>query len=261
MPAAARKAAISFGMVHIPVSLYTAVQERGISFNQLTPDGVRIRQKKVREDTGAEVQSSEIVKGYEYAKGQYVVITDDELERIKTERDKAIRILHFAPPDSIPSIYYDKSYLAAPDGSDKAYELLRRAMLDEGVIGVGQSVLWAKQTMMALIPEESGIRVQTLFYQDQVRALPVQARRQEISEAEMNMGKMLVHSMIEPYQPEKYRDEYEEKLVQAIQRKIDGQEIVAAAEPQGSVVNLMEALEKSLAMRSEERQPELVGVR
>ena len=99
MPAAARKAAISFGMVYIPVSLYTAVQEKGIGFNQLTTDGVRIRQKKVREDTGAEVAASDIVKGYEYARGQYVIITEDELERIKSERDKAINILHFTTPE------------------------------------------------------------------------------------------------------------------------------------------------------------------
>lgn len=259
MPAAARKAAISFGMVHIPVSLYAAVQERGVSFNQLTMDGVRIRQKKVREDTGAEVDSSAIVKGYEYAKGQYVVITDDELERIKTERDRAIRILHFAPPETIPSVYFDKSYLCAPDGSDKAYELLRRAMLDEGVIGIGQCVLWSKQTMLALIPEPDGIRMQTLFYRDQIKRLPVEPRQGAVSEAEMQMGRMLVHSMIAPYQPEQYRDEYEEKLLAAIQRKIDGQEIVAAAEPQGNIVNLMDALEKSLAQQG--RQPELAGVR
>lgn len=88
-----------------------------------------------------EVQFAEIVKGYAYSKGRYVVITDDELERIKSGRDRAIRILHFAPPETIPSVYFDKSYLCAPDGSDEAYELLRRAMLDEGVIGIGQCVL------------------------------------------------------------------------------------------------------------------------
>lgn len=249
MPAAARKAAISFGMVHIPVSLYTAVQEKGVGFNQLTRDGVRVRQKKVREDTGAEVQADQIVKGYEYAKGQYVILTDDELERIKTERDRTIRILHFAPPESIPSVYFDKSYLCAPDGSDKAYELLRRSMLDEGVIGIGQCVLWSKQTMLALIPEPEGIRMQTPFYRDQIKRLPVQPRQGEVSDAEMRMGRMLVHAMIQPYAPEKYRDEYEEKLVSAIQRKIEGQEIIAAAEPQGNVINLMEALERSLAQQ------------
>ena len=260
MPAAARKAAISFGMVYIPVSLYTAVQEKGISFNQLTKDGVRVRQKKVREDTGTEVDSSQIVKGYEYAKNQYVVISDEEFERIKSERDKAIRILHFTPPEAVPSVYFDKSYLSVPDGSDKAYELLRRAMLDEGVIGIAQCVLWNKQNMMALIPEETGIRIQTLFFQDQIKTLPVHARKQEISEVEMNMGKMLVHSMIAPYQPEVYHDEYEQKLISAIQRKIDGQEIVSAAEPQGNIISLMDALEKSLAAQQGQRQPEMAGV-
>ena len=188
----------------------------------------------------------------------YVVITDDELERIKTERDRAIRILHFAPPETIPSVYFDKSYLCVPDGSDKAYELLRRAMLDEGVIGIGQCVLWSRQTMLALIPESDGIRMQTLFYRDQIKRLPIEPRVGAVSETEMQMSRMLVHNMIASYQPEQYRDEYEEKLLAAIQRKIDVQEIVAAAEPQGNIVNLMEALEKILA---QQREPELSGVR
>lgn len=265
MPAAARKAAISFGMVYIPVSLYTAVQEKGIGFNQLTKDGVRVRQKKVREDTGAEVSSSEIVKGYEYARGQYVVITDDEMERIKSERDRAINILHFTTPESIPSVYFDKSYLVAPDGSDKAYELLRRAMLERGVIAIAKSVLWSKENMIALIPEENSIRMQTLFYQSQIKYVPMSARRTEVSEAELNMGKMLVDSMVRPYQPDQYRDEYEEKLLAAIQRKVDGQEIVAAPQRhESNVINLMEALQKSLAQQGvdqAERKPELAGVR
>ena len=147
MPAAVRKVAISFGMVYIPVALYTAVQERGVRFNQITPDGVRVRQKRVREDSGAEVPSSEICKGYEYAKGRYVVLTDEELERVQSERDRAIQILHFAPAGSIPPVYYDKSYLCTPDGGDKAYELLRRAMMEEHVVGVGQCVLWNRQDM------------------------------------------------------------------------------------------------------------------
>ena len=133
-------------------------------------------------------------------------------------------------------------------------------MLEEGVIGIGQCVLWTKQTMLALIPEPESIRVQTLFYQDQIKRLPVQIRQGEVTDVEMNMGRMLVHSMVQPYEPAKYRDEYEEKLISAIQRKIDGQEIMAAVEPQGNVVNLMEALEKSLAMQAGQRQPEMAGV-
>ena len=264
MPAAARKAAISFGMVYIPVSLYTAVQDKGIGFNQLTKDGVRIRQKKVREDTGAEVPASDIAKGYEYARGQYVIITDDELERIKSERDKAINILHFTTPESIPSVYFDKSYLVTPDGSDKAYELLRRVMIERGVIAIAKSVLWSKENMMALIPEENGIRMQTLFYQNQIKYVPMATRKAEISDAELSMGKLLVDSMVRPYQPELYRDEYEEKLLAAIQRKVDGQEIVAAPQQrENNVINLMEALQRSLAQqggKQPDRKPELAGV-
>ena len=247
MPAALRKTAISFGMVHIPISLYPAVQEKGISFHQLTNDGVRIRQKKVREDNGAEVESADIIKGYEYAKGRYVTLTEEELERTRTARDRSIRILQFTPLEYIPPVYFDKSYLSAPDGSDRAYELLRLAMQDEGVIGIGQCVLWNRQNMLALIPEPDGIRVQTLFYQAQIRMFPRSSGKIEVSEDELHMGRLLVHSMIAPYAPEKYRDEYEERLIAAIQRKIDGQEIVAAAEPQGGIADLMEALRKSLA--------------
>lgn len=261
MPAAVRKLAISFGMVYIPISLYTAVQEKGIGFHQITRDGVRVRQKKVREDTGEEVQAADIAKGYEYARGQYVILREEELERLQTRRDRAIEILHFAPTGSIPSIYFDKSYLCAPNGSDKAYELLRRAMLDENVTGIGRCVLWNRQAMLALIPEESGIRMQTLFYQEQIRALPRPAHSAVVSEAEMRMGRALVQSMVQPYQPENYHDEYANKLLAAIQRKIEGQEIVASAEPQGNVIDLMEALEKSLAMQFSQPQPEMVGTR
>lgn len=259
MPAAVRKVAISFGMVYIPVALYTAAQERGVRFNQITPDGVRVHQKRVREDSGAEVPSSEICKGYEYAKGRYVVLTDEELERVQSERDRAIQILHFAPAGSIPPVYYDKSWLCAPDGGDKAYELLRRAMMEEQVVGVGQCVLWNRQDMLALIPEENGIRVQTLFYRQQLRTSPFSAPQAQVTEAEMRMGKQLVQAMTRPYQPENYRDEYEEKLLAAIQRKIDGQEITAAAEPARNVIDLMEALQKSLEMQAGRREPALAG--
>lgn len=130
-------------------------------------------------------------------------------------------------------------------------------MQDEGVIGIGQCVLWNRQNMLALIPEPDGIRVQTLFYQAQIRMFPRSSGKIEVSEDELHMGRLLVHSMIAPYAPEKYRDEYEERLIAAIQRKIDGQEIVAAAEPQGGIADLMEALRKSLA---QVKVPEPTGV-
>jgi DNA end-binding protein Ku len=195
-----------------------------------------------------------------------VVVTDDEIEELKTERDKTISILHFTEQGSIPSVYFDKSYLVAPDGGDKAYELLRRAMLESGVIGVARSVLWSKESMMALIPEENGIRLQTLFYMSQIKTLPMPARRAEVADTELNMGKLLVQSMIQPYQPELYRDEYETRLMEAIQRKVEGREFVDTMPQQsaGNVIDLMEALERSLAQRQMvppvQRQPVLSGV-
>ena len=113
-------------------------------------------------------------KGYEYAKGRYVVLTDEELERVQSERDRAIQILHFAPAGSIPRFTMISPIFCAPDGGDKAYELLRRAMMEEHVVGVGQCVLWNRQDMLALIPEENGIRVQTLFYRQQAANAPFQ---------------------------------------------------------------------------------------
>ena len=111
------------------------------------------------------------------------------MESIQSERDRAIQILHFAPARSIPSVYYDKSYLCAPDGGDKAYELLRRAMMEEHVVSVGQCVLWNRQDMLALIPEENGIRVQTLFYRQQLRMPPFSAPQVQVTEAEMRMDR------------------------------------------------------------------------
>ena len=137
-------------------------------------------------------------------------------------------------------------------------------MSERGVIAIAKSVLWTKETMMALIPEDNGIRMQTLFYQNQIKYVPMAARKTEVSDAELNMGKMLVDSMVHPYQPELYRDEYEEKLLAAIQRKVDGQDIVAAPQRRESnVIDLMEALQRSLAqqgLRTPERNPELAGV-
>ena len=168
-------------------------------------------------------------------------------------RGRAIQILHFAPPRGIPPVYFDKPYPCAPDGGGKTYGLLRCAMAEGHAVGIGQCVPWNRQGMLALIPEESGIRVQTLFYRQQLRTSPFSAPQAQVTEAEMRMGKQLVQAMTRPYQPEDYRDEYEEKLLAAIQRKIDGQEITAAAEPAHNVIDLMEALQKSLEMQAGRR--------
>lgn len=153
------KSAISFGLVHIPVSLHTAVKDHDIQFNQLhKADSSRIRYKKVCGHCGREVKAEDIVKGFEYDKDQYVVVTDDDFEAIKTEKDRSLHILHFANLDQISPVYYDKTYHAVPEsGGEKAFELLRVALMEEQKIAVAKTVLGSKETLTALIPREDGL--------------------------------------------------------------------------------------------------------
>lgn len=246
---AARKSVISFGMVAIPIAMHTATRDNDIHFNQLhDEDKSRIRYKKTCVHCGKELAAADIVKGFEYEKDQYVVISDEEIEKIKTEKEKSIQILHFARLDQISPVYYDKTYQALPEiGGEKAFELLRAALMAEQKIAVGKTVLGAKDTLMAIIPREDGMLISTMFYAADIRELPKQYSRPEISDQELNMAKILINSMDTPFDPEKYQDEYQGKLRQLIETKISGQEIVATApETAGKVIDLMEALKASV---------------
>ncbi len=160
----ARKSVISFGMVAIPIDMYTATQDNDIHFNQLHKDDhSRIRYMKTCAHCNKEVKSGDIVKGYEYDKDSYVVISDEELEEIKTEKEKSIEILNFVKLDEISPVYFEKAYQAVPQvGGEKAFELLRSALIDEKKVAIGRSVLGTKETLMSLIPREEGIIILTL---------------------------------------------------------------------------------------------------
>ena len=243
------KTAISFGLVHIPVSLHTATTDADIRFNQLHRETKeRIRYKKVCHNCGEEVTADDIVKGFEYEKGKYVIVTDDDFEKIKTEKDRTIQILHFTDLNQIDPVYYDKTYHTIPEmGGEKAFELLRRAMLDENKIAVAKTVIGTKETLLALIPREDGIMAETMFYEDEIKELPKAYTKQPVGEAELAMAKTLISSMIKPFDTSQYRDEYQARLKELISQKIAGRETVApASEPQGNVIDLMEALKKSV---------------
>ncbi len=252
MPAAAHKGAIQFGLVYIPVSLHTAVSTNDISFNQLHRDShARIRYKKVREDTGQEVSTDEIVKGYQYEPGKYVVLTEAELEQMKSEKDRAITILQFVNRDSIQPVYFEKAYYVTPDsGSDKAYSLLLAAMEQENVVAIAKSVLGTKETMMALSPLRGCILLETLYYQEEIKPVPQALGSFQISDREMNMAKMLISSMTSTFQPEQYHETYAQRLKDAIQQKISGRQFVSPRQEQeDNVINLMDALAKSIQQR------------
>lgn len=257
--AVSHKGAISFGLVHIPVSLYTATQDNDIHFNQLHKGTKeRIRYKKTCPHCGEEVKSEDIVKGYEYDKDHYVIMTDDDFEKIKTEKDKSIQILHFTDVSNIEPIYFDKTYHAVPDaGGEKAFELLRKAMLEEKKIAIAKTVMGTKETLMAIIPSESAILFETLFYQDEIKELPKSFIRPEVNADELKMAKTLIDSMVKPFESEQYHDEYQERLRQVLEQKINGNEIVASAEePESSnVIDLMDALKASIEQNKSEKSP------
>lgn len=254
----ARKSVITFGMVAIPIAMYTATQDNDIHFNQLhKEDNSRIRYKKTCAHCGKEIKTDDIVKGYEYDDDKYVVITDNEIEKIKTEKEKSIQILHFAQLNQISPVYYEKTYQAAPEaGGEKAFELLRGALMAEQKIAIGKAVMGTKDTLMAIIPREDCILISTMFYADDIKEIQKQYTKPEVAEQELNMAKMLINSMDTPFDPGKYKDEYQIKLRALIETKISGKEVVAPeAESDGKVIDLMEALRASVEKAKKEKEP------
>lgn len=246
--AVANKTTIAFSLVSVPISMYTATQDNDISFNQFhEADGQRVRYKKVCGHCGKEVKNEDIVKGYEYAEDKYITISDDDLEKIKTEKDKSIQILHFANLNQISPTYFDKSYYAVPEaGGEKAFELLRSALMQEQKIAIGKTVMREKEYLIAIIPREDGMLIQTMLFQDDIKELPKTYQKPEISEEELQMAKMLINSMNTPFNSAEYKDEYQEKLKDLIETKIQGKEVQNKEESQTTIINLMEALKQSI---------------
>lgn len=256
--AVAHKTVISFGLVAIPISMYTATQDNDIHFNQLhIEDNSRIKYKKSCSHCGKEITTKDIIKGYEYDKDNYVVVTDDDLEKIKTEKEKSIQIMHFAQLNQISPIFYDKTYQATPlAGGDKAFELLRAALMSEQKIAIGKTVMGTKETLLAIIPREDGILISTMYYEAEIKDLAKSYNKPEIIDAELKMAKALINSMVTPFEPSMYNDEYQIKLRELLETKIAGKEIVAAkSETPGNVINLMDALKASIEQNKIKKTP------
>lgn len=247
--AVAHKGSISMGMVLIPVGLYKTTVDNDIHFNQLEKESkARIKYKKYCSHCGKEVAAKDIIKGYEYEKDKYVVMTDDELERIKTKKDKTIHILQFAKMSEVNMIYYEKDYYAIPEaGAEKAYELLRQALLAEKKVAIAKTVMGTNEKLLVLYPLKDGMIVKTLFYNDEIAAVPKQVPKMKLGEQELEMARMLIQNMTQPFDAEQYQDEYQARLRDAIMKKIQGQEIVTVdSSAPDNVIDLMEALKKSL---------------
>lgn len=253
---AAHKSAISIGLIFVPVSLSKTTRETGISFNQLCKDEngkyQRIRYKKICPSCNVEIQSSDIIKGYEYEKGKYVTISNEELERMKSKKDKTIHILHFANMKEIDFLLFERDYYAIPENhGEKAFELLRQALFTLKKVAIGKTVMGTKEELILLYPTKNSLIAKVLYYYDELQPIP-NISKVQIDKNELEMAKNLIDSMTKPFEHDSFYDEYQTKLKEAIQAKIGGLEIVSTSEdvPENAL-DLMSALQKSLEMVQE----------
>jgi len=246
--------AISFGLVNVPVKLYSAVSPKDVRFHQLDANSsARVKQKRVSATTGEEVPYDQIVKGYELGPDTYVTITPDELDSLEPKATKTIDIEDFVDLDTIDPVFYDRPYYLVPDkGGTKAYALLREAMRETNKVGIARVVLRTKQYLAAIRPKGDALVIETMLFADEVvpdDELDLPREEVEVSEREQKMARQLIDSLSGDFEPEKYRDEYRERVLALIEQKASGQEIVVeeATEEPAKVVDLMAALEASLA--------------
>lgn len=243
------KGAISFGLIYIPVTLTAAIRENDIGFNMLDKKTKsRIRYKKTCVDCGdREVKQQDIVKGYEYEEGKYVIFTEEDFEKVKSKKDKNIAIERFVELKEIDPLYFDRAFYVAPAGAEKAFCLLLRAMEEEGKAGVARAVFGNKQSLIALRAKDGEMLLNTMYFYDEVQENPAKKTEAEVSEQELALAKTLIEGMSGHFKAQDYKDEYRERLLAAIERKISGREIVSPKDSGGKkVTDLMEALRLSL---------------
>jgi DNA end-binding protein Ku len=255
MPRAIWSGAISFGLVNIPVKLYSAVSRKNVRFHQLDGnDKTRIQQKRVNPNTGKEVAYEDLVKGYEISPETYVVIEPEELDALAPEKTRTIDIEDFVELEQIDPIFFDHPYYLAPDtGAGKAYSLLLKAMGETGKVAIARVVIRSKEQLVAIRPVGDILAMETMLFGDEVVPtdkfddLPDSAEK--TTKREVEMARQLVDSLTGEFDPDKYRDEYRDRVLDLIERKAQGEEIVTETpdeEPQ-EVPDLMAALEASIS--------------
>jgi DNA end-binding protein Ku len=248
---------ISFGLLNVPVKLYSAVSRKNVSFRELrASDGSRVRHKRVAEADGEEVPYEEIVKGYEIAPDQYVTMTREELEELDPKKTRAIEILDFVDLDEIDPIYFDHPYYLGPAaGAEKAYALLADAMADQKKVAIARFVLRNKENLAAIRATDKVLTMATMRFADEVVSPAeiegvVAEDGEKPRKQEIEMAKQLIASLATDFDPEKYRDEYREELISLIESKARGESVVAAVSEEPlptKAPDLMAALEESLA--------------
>lgn len=263
MPRAIWKGAISFGLVHIPVELYPAESQKGLDLDMLDRrDFAPVGYKRYNKETGKDIDWNDIVKGYEYEKGQYVVLSDEDLKRANVEATQTIDIVSFADADEVAPIYFEQPYYLAPTkGGDKVYVLLRETLKKANKIGIAQVIIRTKQRLAALLPMENAIVLNLLRYGDEIRPLKdinlpeAGSKKSAVSDKEIKMALSLLEDMTEPWDPLAYHDTYREDVMALVEKKIKANQTKTVAQPSedeerqplaSNVVDLMDLLKKSI---------------
>lgn len=263
MPRATWSGAISFGLVNIPVKLYSATGRNTVRFNQIdTRSGSRVRQRRVSEADGTEVPSEAIAKGYELASGRYVLVSDDELAALDPDASRTIDLVEFVDQSSIDPIFYDAGYYLAPDHATvKPYALLLRAMTEADKVGIARFVMRGKEYLCAIRPQGDKLVLSTMLYADEVRDAAEIAELEGVADSELNpkevaMARQLIESLDAEFDATAFQDTYREKVMDLIERKAAGDEGLVeapAAVESNKVVDLMAALEASVAAAKKSR--------
>jgi len=248
---------LSFGLVSIPVKMFTAASSASLSFNLLHEKcGGRIKQQQICPACNEVLERTSLVKGYEFAKEQYVRFTEEELKKLETEASRMIDIAEFVPLDQVDPIYFEKTYYLGPDkGGDKAYRLLRDAMIKTNRVALAKFVMRGKENLVLMRGADEGLMLHTMYYADEIRDFGEIDKGQDatVKAGELQLAERLIDELSsKEFKPEQYHDEYRDRLLEVVESKVEGKEItsVAPQEQRTQVIDLMEALKQSLETRA-----------
>jgi DNA end-binding protein Ku len=244
---------ISFGLVSIPIRLYTATSAKSVSFNMLHKTcGSRLKQQLLCAAEGVPVERTDVIKGFEYARDQYVKFTDEELKSMEAARTDQLELLEFVPADTVDFIYIEKTYYLGPDkGGDRAYRLLSESLERAKRLAVGRFAQRGKDNLVLVRPYKKGLILHECYYSDEVRSFDdvETGGAYEFKEIELDLANKLIQQLDQPkFEPERFRDTWVDKVKEAVEKKIAGEEVVAPPEaPKAQIIDLLEALKRSVA--------------
>jgi DNA end-binding protein Ku len=252
---------INFGLVNIPIGLAVAQQRKDTAFRTLHREcGTPIKQKRYCPVHERDVEADELVKGWEFAKGQFVLVEESDLEAVALQRSQSVDIVRFVPVDQVDPIYFDRAYYLAPAGPEaqrRPYVLLLRAMQDAGMAAVGKFVLWGKENLCLIRPLGESLVLETLYFAEDIRPraeIDEAVEETDVKDPELAMARQLVESLVGDFDPEEYKNEYRSELRAMLEAKLAGQEIARPEPaPEAPVIDLMDALKQSVAQAQKDK--------